>query len=103
MTWFPDAAACTVSPAQHAVDNSGCTADTGLDRYGIEGTIPAAGSTFHTGITIVDMDALAVHFQYIVRAYFQAHSATAALIFIEFQCCDIFKIYQIIHGRPLSD
>lgn len=90
---FTDAAACTVRPAQHTVDHSRRTADTGLDGYGTEGTIPAAGSTFHTGIKITDMDAAAVHFQYIVRAYFQAHSATGALIFIEFQCYNIFKIY----------
>jgi hypothetical protein len=93
----------TIGPTQHSINHSRSASDARLNRYGPKGTVPTAGPTFHTGIPIMDKNALAVHFQHIVRTDIQAHATSHAFISIKFQCHNIFEIYKMVHKQPLSN
>jgi hypothetical protein len=77
-----EAATGTVIPAQHGIDDRLGATDTGLDGYGIEGTIPAAGAAFHAGIAVLNRDVGSVHFEHLVRADLKAHSTAGAFFFV---------------------
>jgi hypothetical protein len=72
------AAAFTPVSPQHAIDDSGSTADSGLNPKSSHRTVFATGAAFHAGITINNHCGFPVHFKYIVRADIQAHAAAGA-------------------------
>ncbi len=83
------AAAATLSPDQR-IDDGGRAADAGLDRYGVERAVAAAGAAFHAGVPVADAYVGPIHLEDPVRADFQAHPAAGAFFLVKFQGDDIF-------------
>lgn len=95
------AAFAPVSP-QHAVDNSGSAADTGLDLESSRGTVCTAGAAFHASIAGINPNLFSVHCKYMMRADIETHTTTGAFLFIQSNCRNIFQINQASHGSSYA-
>jgi len=84
-------------PVRQGVDYGGGAADPGLDCNGTKGAVAAAGSAFHAGVAVADMDPAGVHHEDFMGAYFDAGAAPGALAFVQFEGRGIAQVKQVFH------
>jgi len=95
---FKGAAAGGRVPPQYGIDDGGGAAHTHLYRHCFRGAIPAAGAAFHASIPVLNPRTVrTVYHNDVLRADFNTHAAPDALLFVELQCCYIFKINHSSH------
>ena len=97
LTGLRSAAAFPAVSSQHTVDDGSGAADARLNADCARRTISAARAAFHAGVAIIDLQTLAVHFEYPMRANIQAHAAAGAFLRIQRQGGNIFQINHTSH------
>ena len=65
-----------------ALEQSGCTADPGLDLQGVEYTVEGAGAALHAVVPVGDMSFHGLDPEDFVRADDDAYSATGAFFLV---------------------